>query len=506
MPVMPLRLVLVNPGAIRNKSVLDCGTPGTLSDLGSRTARTMLSHSLILVGALQLAAPPSPIARTVSSDDGLRLARRSVLEWQAARTCPPVKSFQIMPSERRQTIAGFGASMTESSAININALSEDKQSTLLEELFGASGARFSALKAPMLANDFATQAPWATYDDVAGDVDLDHFSIARDLQPNGSLTMIKRALAAGFEGTIQSYMDYPPDWMLTGKLPAATLQPRYYDVLAKYFARFVQAYAASGVQIDFLECFNEPTDSYTRMSPPELATFLKGHVGPTFDRLGLRPRTRLTYGGQATRSGAHQFVTEVMSDPDASKYMDLIAYHGYDCQLADADNPRSHCNDTRMGYGFIADLASRYGKEIWMTEAICARVRARHGGGRLHVHTHSHVRACECATCRCATRTTPSTATMPTRARTRRRWQTATSTREIRRWHRRCPGATSLTASPGRIASLVSCRLARPAGYTGTWPSTRWAVRTTSRRRTRTRQTIGSTGSSSSLRQAGRTR
>ena len=40
--------------------------------------------------------------------------------------------------------------------------------------------------------------------------------IARDLAPNGTLSLIKRAQAAGFTGTVQAYMDYPPDWMLVG--------------------------------------------------------------------------------------------------------------------------------------------------------------------------------------------------------------------------------------------------------------------------------------------------
>ena len=177
---------------------------------GSSAAYWFMGGSL-LVFSLLLSSPPSPLTRTVSSDAGLRLAPQPVLDWHAAAACP-MNSVEVMQSERRQTIGGFGASMTESSAININALPEDQQAALLEALFGASGARFSALKAPMLANDFATQAAWATYDDVAGDIGLEHFSIARDLQPNGSLTLIKRALAAGFEGTVQAYMDYPPDW------------------------------------------------------------------------------------------------------------------------------------------------------------------------------------------------------------------------------------------------------------------------------------------------------
>ena len=291
-----------------------------------------------------------------------------------------------------------------------------------------------------------------------------------------------------------------------GRLPDASVNPRYYDVLAQYFARFVQAYTANGVPIDFLECFNEPTDSYTQMSPHELATFLKAHIGPTFDRLGLRPRTKLTYGGQAERSSAHRFVSAVMRDAEAAKYMDLIAYHGYDCQLDDADNPQSHCNDTRMNYHLIADLAARYGKEMWMTEVRAsgrawgwragARACRRKGACvwatvRVCAHdTHTWICAHACApqrvhlrarapfSCRCATRTTRSTATTSTRAPMRTRWLAATSTHETRRSGRRYRGATSSTAPRGPTASRASCRPARPGGSIGTWLLTLWAVRT----------------------------
>ena len=162
------------------------------------------------------------------------------------------------------------------------------------------------------------------------------------------------------DGRIAADMDYPPDWMLRGVLPSfATVPPRLYPALAlcaalglprlnslgpaawrnharsphvvlaprrsSYFAKYVAAYASRGVPIDFLEAFNEPTDSYTRMSPQKLAAFLGEHLGPTFDRLGLRPRTRLTYGGQAERWRAREVVPRLMADPKARRYMDVIA-------------------------------------------------------------------------------------------------------------------------------------------------------------------------------------
>lgn len=73
------------------------------------------------------------------------------------------------------------------------------------------------------------------------------------------------------------------------------MRHEYYDALARYFAKYVQAYLEHGVAIDFLECFNEPTDSYTVMDAAQLAELLGKHVGPTFERLGLWPKVKVKY-------------------------------------------------------------------------------------------------------------------------------------------------------------------------------------------------------------------
>lgn len=267
-------------------------------------------------------------------------------------------------SRRFQTMRGFGASFLESGAINLNNLPAARQTELLDLLFAESGAGLSAMKATIPSNDFAAAGPWYTFDDSPGDVELRNFSIARDLRPNGTLSFIKRAKEHGFSGVIQSYMDYPPDWMLKGDLPDhATVDPKYYSVLANYFAKFVQSYAEHGVTIDYLSLFNEPIDSYTNITDAEMAELLGGHVGPLFDKLGLRPRTKLTYGGQATRLWASMHVPVIMRDARARRYMDHIAYHGYDCQF--------NCTSERQEYDKVASLHRRWPElEMWMTE-IC---------------------------------------------------------------------------------------------------------------------------------------
>lgn len=206
--------------------------------------------------------------------------------------------------------------------------------------------------------------PWYTYDDSPGDIELKNFSIQRDLKENGTLTFIHRAQEHGYAGVFQSYMDYPPDWMLKGDLPDhATVDPKYYAVMAQYFADFIMAYKKENVTIGYFSMFNEPWDSYTHISDPEMARLLGEFVGPLFDKLGLRKDTKLTYGGQCARETAYQHIPNIMANAAAAKYMDHLAYHGYDCQF--------NCTKDRQNYDKIATLHNKWPDlELFMTE-IC---------------------------------------------------------------------------------------------------------------------------------------
>ena len=68
-----------------------------------------------------------------------------------------------------------------------------------------------------------------------------------------------------------------------------------YDVLANYYAKFIIAVQEHNETIDYLSLFNEPMDSYTKISDNEMSNLLGFHVGPLFDRLELRQSTKLTY-------------------------------------------------------------------------------------------------------------------------------------------------------------------------------------------------------------------
>lgn len=331
----------------------------------SSTCRLLLLLCIIFIQTN--ASQTHKIDIYVSSKSGLRLSKQSSVNWKTRNTSRRLdKAIGIVNSDLKfQRVAGFGASILPAGAINLNSLNDDIQEELLDLIFSSSGARLSLMKVPIPCNDFCGSQtdPWYTYDDAVNDFNLTHFSIERDLEVNGTVAFIKKARRHGFDGFLQSYMDYPPDWMLKGKLPDATVNPLLYDVLANYYAKFVQAFEEHNETINYLSLFNEPMDSYTAISDGEIARLLGSHVGPLFDRLKLRENTKLSYGGQATRESAGIHVKNIMSQEIATPYMDHIAFHGYDCQF--------NCTKERNRYEEIERLHQEYPDlEILMTE-IC---------------------------------------------------------------------------------------------------------------------------------------
>jgi glucosylceramidase len=195
--------------------------------------------------------------------------------------------------------------------------------------------------------------PFYSYDPVPGDVEMTHFSIARDLGPNGVITYIKRARRYG-QFVLQAPMDYPPDWMLFNPDTNQDVNPKYYDALASYYLRYLQEYQKRGVFIDYLSLFNEP-GVYTKIPYGEIKVLLRAHVGPLLERSGLKTGLMLSESGD--RDDAFTNYPLLMDDPGARKYVAVMPYHGYDFKE----------------YSKMAELHRRYPEApLWMTEVCYA--------------------------------------------------------------------------------------------------------------------------------------
>src|SRR5579885_3682836 len=220
----------------------------------------------------------------LTSQAGDRIAPKPALRF-AARAPGGGAVFRIHEEAAFQRIDGFGASLLEAGLICLNSLDPPEQEKVLRTLFDArSGSGFSAMKTVLAGTDFMSAGPWYTYDDTPGDVELKHFSIARDLGPNGEVTFIKRARRYG-QFALQAPMDYPPDWMLFDVHKNQDVDPRYFEVLAHYYLRYLRAYEEQGILIDYLSLFNEP-GVYTKIPYTKIRDLLKNHVGPLFAREG----------------------------------------------------------------------------------------------------------------------------------------------------------------------------------------------------------------------------
>src|SRR5690606_34562336 len=133
-----------------------------------------------------------------------------------------------------------------------------------------------------------------TYDDMPmGETDygLVHFSIDKDR--TDVIPVFKQILAVAPDLKVMGSPWSAPAWMKTnGSLKGGKLHPEAYDVYANYFVRYVQAYAAEGIDIDAVTPQNEPlhfTANYPcmEMQPDEQRVFIKDHLGPAFSDAGI---------------------------------------------------------------------------------------------------------------------------------------------------------------------------------------------------------------------------
>ncbi|MFN7997127.1 MAG: glycoside hydrolase family 30 beta sandwich domain-containing protein [Bryobacteraceae bacterium] len=301
---------------------------------------------LSLMGAM--AAAGQEIRVYVTSQAGDRISAKPPLHF--ARAQAGGDGFEVNPKVRDQEIVGFGASFLESGSICLNSLGADRQQELLRALFDPDkGAGFTAMKADIAGSDEMSAGPFYSYDDHTGDTGMNMFSIARDLQPNGLVRYIKSAQRYG-KFTIQSTMDYPPDWMLFDVNKNQDVNPKYFDALAQYYLHYLRAYEKHGIFIDYLSQFNEPL-IYTKIPAAKIRDLLKDHMGPLFAQEGMK--TKIQPCEYNTRERAGKYWPVILDDPGARKYTSSILYHGYDFK----------------DYDKIAALHKRYPDlPLWMTE------------------------------------------------------------------------------------------------------------------------------------------
>jgi glucosylceramidase len=180
----------------------------------------------------------------------------------------------------------------------------------LRQLFDPQqGCGFALGRMPMGANDYSLE--WYSFDETPEDYTLEHFSIARDREH--LIPYIQRARAINPALKIWASPWCPPSWMKINRHYAAVpapvndlkpeqagremltqfrMEPRVLDAYARYFARFLDAYRAEGIEVYAVHVQNEPNSAQNFpccvWTPGDLGTFIGEYLGPLFRKEGRK--------------------------------------------------------------------------------------------------------------------------------------------------------------------------------------------------------------------------
>ncbi|KAI1702056.1 glycosyl hydrolase family 30 TIM-barrel domain-containing protein [Ditylenchus destructor] len=203
-------------------------------------------------------------SHTVFVRDGICVAKsfRKQLLYGGGPEDEDLISVEIYSTKQFQKILGFGGAFTDAAGININRLSLGARTKLLEAYYSEKGIEYSLGRVPIASCDFSTRE--YSYLDTPDDFELKTFALAQEDYElkipfiRSALEMTKgqfRLLASPWSA---------PGWMKTigqmkggGKLKG-DIGGMYFKTYAKYFVRFFEEYAKSGIDFWGLTIQNDP--------------------------------------------------------------------------------------------------------------------------------------------------------------------------------------------------------------------------------------------------------
>ena len=294
----------------------------------------------------------------VTSEAGDRLASKENVPFQVGKADGTI--IQVYPERVKQTIDGIGTSFTESSAYVLAHLEPAKRREVMQEIFGADGANFTLCRTHIGACDFCVEGHYS-YDDVAGDTALEHFSIEPDKRgfdvadhpgikdpAYDLLPMIKEAMAIkaeqgepapriiGSAWTAPVWMKDIDQWHIPGSPEnnwqgtGGSLNPEHVATYANYLTKYLDAYAAEGVSLWGMTPVNEPNGNSGQwesmhFNPESQNEFVKKHLGPALSG-SQHSDTRLLVYDQ-NRDHLEEWADVILSDAETAPHVYGIAVH-----------------------------------------------------------------------------------------------------------------------------------------------------------------------------------
>ncbi|XP_043310555.1 lysosomal acid glucosylceramidase [Cervus canadensis] len=280
---------------------------------------------------------PGNFSRFESTRSGRRM-ELSLGTFQANRTGTGLL-LTLQPDQKFQKVKGFGGAMTDAAALNILALSPAARNLLLKSYFSEEGIEYNIIRVPMASCDFSIRT--YTYDDSPDDFQLLNFSLPEE-DVKLKIPLIHQALElANRSVSLFASPWTSPTWLKTngavnGK---GTLKGQpgnlYHKTWARYFVKFLDAYAEHKLRFWAVTAENEPTAGLLSgypfqclgFTPEHQRDFIARDLGPILANSTHRDVQLFMLDDQ--RLLLPRWAQVVLADPEAAKYVHGIAVHWY---------------------------------------------------------------------------------------------------------------------------------------------------------------------------------
>lgn len=244
----------------------------------SATAGVLCTAALPAAATAGTAHRGPAVAGTYSTEAGTGWHQLPTVHVGDDQGAPADATVVVDPSETRQRYSGIGFSLDETSVSNLWKLSPAKREEAIRLLVDPKhGAGLDRFRVTIGSPDVIEHLPFWSEDElpagVTEDFGLNYFSIQHDLDLH-IIDTIKLIQRYNPRATFFASAWSAPAWMktnnrFTGEValrPGSTtsyyqvgkLRDDCIDVFARYYVKFVQAYAKHGIHIDALTLLNEP--------------------------------------------------------------------------------------------------------------------------------------------------------------------------------------------------------------------------------------------------------
>jgi len=202
----------------------------------------------------------------------------------------PPSTITLDRSTRYQVMDGFGAAVTGSTCYNLLQMTPVDRAKFLKETFSPTeGMGYSYVRIAIGCSDFSLSE--YTCCDTKG---IEHFALTSE-ENDYVIPVLKEILAINPDMKIMGSPWTCPRWMKVNNLTelqpfdswtSGQLNPAYYGDYAAYFVKWIQAFAAQGIDIYSVTPQNEPLNRGNSVSLfmgwPEQLDFVRNHLVPQF--------------------------------------------------------------------------------------------------------------------------------------------------------------------------------------------------------------------------------